>query len=50
MPVKFVEEVEDALKRAIGDLDRRILALQKMHIEEAAIEIGNFAQQLLHRG
>ena len=47
VPVELIEEREELLKRLVGDGDLRVRALQHMHIEQAAVEIGHVAQQRL---
>ena len=45
VPLVGVEEVEDLLESVVGDVDAGIVALQLVHVEETAVEVGDFAEQ-----
>ena len=44
MPLIGVEEGEDVLEGFVGDADVRVVPLQVMHVERAAVEIRNVAE------
>ena len=46
MPAVAVEEVEDTLEGGVGDFDVRVVALQVVNVEQAAVEEGYLAQKL----
>ena len=46
MPLIGVEEIENALKGFIRNLYLRVVTLQVVHVEQAAVEIRNLAEQL----
>ncbi len=41
MPAKFVEKGEQSFKGFIGNLNRRVLALELVNVKQAAIEVRN---------
>ena len=45
VPSVLVEELEDALERLVGDLDVLVLGLQLVYVEEAAVEVGDLADE-----
>ena len=45
MPAITVEEVEDPLEGGVGDADVRVVALQVVHVEKAAVEEGHFPEE-----
>ena len=47
VPLVGVEEAEDLLEGGVRDLNVGILLLQFVHIEQAAVEIGNRTKQLI---
>ena len=49
MPLVGVEEVEDLLERPVGDVDVRVVALQVVNVEQAAVEVGDATEQLRQR-
>ena len=46
MPLVGIEEGEDLRERFIGNVDLRIVPLQIVHVEQAAVEIRDLAEQL----
>ena len=49
MPSPLVEEGEEVLEHAVGDIDVRVLHLQLVHLEHAAVQIGNAPELVLER-
>ena len=45
MPVVRVEKRENLFKRLVGNVNLRVVLLQIMHLEQATVEIRDFAEQ-----
>ena len=50
MPLVFVEEVEQAGKRLVGNLDVGVGRLQLVRVEQAAVDERDLAEQLFQLG
>ena len=50
MPVESVEEAEHVLEGFIGNLEAGMVALDGVFFEDAAVEVGNVADELFEIG